>query len=99
MAVLKLLVAALLGRASCSSIPWGTGDTETISKRATSFWYANMDHTGPSRGYAPDLGNDYSYPVYIAVNPGDGPGIANAIKDAGSGNTRHSQWLASQPRV
>ncbi|KAI1659436.1 glycoside hydrolase family 55 protein [Daldinia decipiens] len=99
MAVLKLFVAALLGRVSCYSIPWGTGDTETISKRATSFWYANMDHTGQARGYAPDLGDDYSYPVYIAVNPGDGPGIANAIKDAGSGNTRHSQWLASQPRV
>ncbi|KAF3059335.1 Glucan endo-1,3-beta-glucosidase BGN13.1 [Daldinia childiae] len=78
--------------------PTGPGDTETISKRATSFWYANMDHTGQGRGYAPDLGDD-SYPVYIAVKPGDGPGIANAIKDAGNGNSRNSQWLASQPRV
>ncbi|OTB17749.1 glycoside hydrolase family 55 protein [Daldinia sp. EC12] len=99
MAFLKLLVAALLGRASCLSVPSGTGTSGDLTKRATSFWYANMDHTGQARGYAPDLGDDYNYPVYIAVKPGDGPGIAAAIKDAGNGKKRHSQWLASQPRV
>ncbi|KAI4868767.1 glycoside hydrolase family 55 protein [Hypoxylon rubiginosum] len=99
MAKLQLLVAILLGGASCSAIPRGHESTDNILKRATSFWYANMDHTGQYRGYAPDLGNDYSYPVFMAVNPGDGAGIQTAINDAGNGNSRNGQWLASQPRV
>ncbi len=70
-----------------------------LVKRATSFWYANMDHTGSARGFAPDLDGDSSYPVFKAVNPGDGAGIQQAINDAGNGNKRHGQWLASQPRV
>ncbi|OTA97776.1 glycoside hydrolase family 55 protein [Hypoxylon sp. CO27-5] len=94
----KLLVAVLLGRAACSAIP-KENDTETLQKRATSFWYANFDHTGQYRGYAPDLGTDYTYPVFMAVNPGDGAGIQNAINDAGNGNKRNGEWLASQPRV
>ncbi|KAI1413046.1 glycoside hydrolase family 55 protein [Hypoxylon sp. FL1857] len=94
----KLLVAVLLGRASCSAIPVDN-ETANLQKRATSFWYANMDHTGQYRGYAPDLGSDTTYPVFMAVNPGDGAGIQNAINDAGNGNKRHGEWLASQPRV
>ncbi|KAI1144258.1 glycoside hydrolase family 55 protein [Hypoxylon sp. FL0543] len=94
----QLLAAALLGRASCSVIP-KDNETADLQKRATSFWYANMDHTGQYRGYAPDLGSDYTYPVYMAVNPGDGAGIQNAINDAGNGDKRHGEWLASQPRV
>ena len=65
---------------------------------ATNFWYSNMDHTGSARGYAPDLDGDYNYPVYKAVNPGDGNAIQNAIRSGSSGN-RHPKWLASQPRV
>ncbi|KAI6087368.1 glycoside hydrolase family 55 protein [Hypoxylon rubiginosum] len=99
MARLQLLVAILLGRASCSAIPRDNVSADNILKRATSFWYANMDHTGQYRGYAPDLGDDYTYPVFKAVNPGDGAGIQTAINDAGNGNSRNGQWLASQPRV
>lgn len=68
------------------------------AKRTTSFWYSNVDHTGQYRGYAPDLDGDYTYAVYKAVQPGDGAGIQTAINDD-DGNTRHGQWLASQPRV
>ncbi|KAI1213565.1 glycoside hydrolase family 55 protein [Annulohypoxylon truncatum] len=93
-----LLAAALLGRASCSAIPRDNESGDNLVKRATSFWYANMDHTGSARGYAPDLGTD-TYPVYMAVNAGDGAGIQNAINDAGNGQKRHGEWLASQPRV
>ncbi|KAI0379671.1 glycoside hydrolase family 55 protein [Hypomontagnella monticulosa] len=99
MAKLHLLVAVLLGRALGSIIPRVNETDNDLVKRATSFWYANMDHTGQYRGFAPDLGNDFTYPVFMAVNPGDGAGINDAITDAGNGNTRHSQWLASQPRV
>ncbi|KAI2616683.1 glycoside hydrolase family 55 protein [Hypomontagnella submonticulosa] len=101
MAKLHLLVAVLLGRALGSIIPRAneTDNDNDLVKRATSFWYANMDHTGQYRGYAPDLGNDFTYPVFMAVNPNDGAGIQNAITDVGNGNKRHSQWLASQPRV
>ncbi|KAI2601954.1 glycoside hydrolase family 55 protein [Hypoxylon sp. NC1633] len=99
MAKLIFLVAVLLGGASCSVISRDNETADILERRATSFWYANMDHTGTARGYAPDLGTDYTYPVFKAVNAGDGPGIQTAINDAGNGNSRHGQWLASQPRV
>ncbi|KAI1384809.1 glycoside hydrolase family 55 protein [Hypoxylon trugodes] len=99
MAKLQFLVACLLGGASCSVNPGASGTNDNLLKRATSFWYANMNHTGDYRGYAPDLGSDFTYPVFKAVNPGDGAGIQNAIYDAGNGNQRHHHWLASQPRV
>ena len=72
---------------------------QEIVERATNFWYANMDHTGQYRGYAPNLGTDYTYPVFKAVSPGDGAGIQRAINEATNGAQRHGQWLASQPRV
>lgn len=86
---------------STSAAPASGNDSmaaHVIEKRATSFWYANMDHTGQYRGYAPDLDPDYTYPVFKSVNPGDGASIQNAI-NSGSSGTRHGQWLASQPRV
>ncbi|OTB07286.1 glycoside hydrolase family 55 protein [Hypoxylon sp. CI-4A] len=98
MAALKFLVAALLAGVSCTAIPQRDEAGGDLSKRATSFWYANMDHTGQYRGYAPDLGTD-TYPVFKSVNPGDGAGIQSAINDAGDGSSRHGEWLASQPRV
>jgi hypothetical protein len=72
-----------------------------LKERATtSFWYANMDHTGDYRGYAPDLDGDYTYPVYKAVSAGaSASDIQTAINDAGNGSERNSEWLASQPRV
>jgi hypothetical protein len=72
--------------------------TSKLDTRATSFWYANMDHTGTARGYAPDLDPDYSSPVFKTVNAGDGAAIQAAINSGSSGD-RHGQWLASQPRV
>ncbi|OAA49692.1 Urease, alpha subunit [Cordyceps fumosorosea ARSEF 2679] len=65
----------------------------------TAFWYPNMDHTSAVRGYAPDLDGDYTYPVYQAVQPGDADGIQAAIDAAGTGDSAHRTWLASQPRV
>ena len=91
-------VALVLGVASATPTPNGHGAEESVSKRATSFWYSNMDHTGPPRGYAPDLDGDYNYQVYKSVNPGDGDAIQSAIND-NNGASRHGQWLASQPRV
>lgn len=70
-----------------------------LASRATGYWYANMDHTGNARGYAPDLDKDYNYAVYKAVKAGDGNGIQAAINDGTDGAKRHGQWLASQPRV
>lgn len=64
----------------------------------TSFYYPNMDHVNGPRGYAPDLGDDYDYPVYKTVNPGDGNAIQDAIR-SGTRGDRHPTWLASQPRV
>lgn len=93
--MLKHLVSllAVLGVASAS--PAGKS---SVDARASSFWYAAMDHTGAPRGYAPHVDNPGSYPVFKAVNPGDGGAIQSAIDSAGSGN-RQNQWLASQPRV
>ncbi|KAI1823550.1 glycoside hydrolase family 55 protein [Xylaria intraflava] len=67
--------------------------------QATSFWYPNFDHTGPPRGFAPNLDGDFDYPIYVAVAPGDGDGIQTAINSGTNGATRHPEWLASQPRV
>ncbi|KAI0150533.1 glycoside hydrolase family 55 protein [Xylariaceae sp. FL1272] len=77
----------------------GADGTMLAERAATSFWYANMDHTGSARGYAPELDGDYSYPVFMAVAAGDGAGIQAAINAADNGGTRNSQWLSAQPRV
>ena len=98
---MKFIAAAtllLLGQASASPTPSGHASDVGHEKRATSFWYANMDHTGNARGYAPDLDGDYNYAVYKAVQAGNGASIQSAIND-NNGQSRHGQWLASQPRV
>lgn len=93
-------IALLLGAASAVPTPGSVNDApSSLPKRATSFWYANMDHTGSPRGYAPDLDSDYSYAVFKSVNPGDGAAIQTAINAGTDGNKRHGKWLASQPRV
>ncbi|CZR64545.1 probable Glucan endo-1,3-beta-glucosidase BGN13.1 [Phialocephala subalpina] len=90
-------ISLLAGAASATLTP--QSNKQVVLSQATSFWYANMDHTGPARGYAPDLDPDYTYPVFQSVNPGNGTSIQNAINSADGGATRHATWLASQPRV
>lgn len=92
------VVALVLGVASATPTSRNLAAEESVSKRATSFWYPNMDHAGQARGYAPDLDGDYSYPVYKSVDSGDGDAIQRAINN-NNGASRHGQWLASQPRV
>lgn len=103
-----LLLALAAGKASAYPGPQrpqpGDASNDTLEhelpRRATSFWYANMDHTGSYRGYAPDLDNDFNYPVFKTVTAGDGASIQAAITDGtNAGERRHGQWLASQPRV
>jgi hypothetical protein len=94
-----LAASLLLAGANALLIPNDDANNTVLAARATSFWYANVDHTGNARGYAPDLDGDYNYPVYMAVTPGDGAGIQRAINAGTNGGTRHPQWLASQPRV
>jgi hypothetical protein len=89
----------LLAGGSASPMPSNDVNSTVLAARATSFWYANMDHTGSARGYAPDLDGDFNYPVFMAVSPGDGAGIQRAINAGTNGGTRHKEWLASQPRV
>lgn len=78
-----------------------TRAADYLATQATGFWYANMDHSGQYRGYAPDLGSDYNYPVFKAVSPGDGAGIQRAINVGTdeNGEKRHQTWLSAQPRV
>ncbi|KAG5985399.1 hypothetical protein E4U55_003627 [Claviceps digitariae] len=84
---------ALLGSSSASSL--GQRSDEA---RASGFWYAEMDHSGAARGFAPHVGNASSYSVFQRVKAGHGDAIQAAIDSAGNG-TRQKEWLASQPRV
>ncbi|KAK3346044.1 glycoside hydrolase family 55 protein [Lasiosphaeria hispida] len=79
----------------------GVTAAPTDKRASTSFWYANLNHTGDGvRGFAPDLDGDLSYSVYKEVTPGGGgAAIQAAINDGTGGAKRHGQWLASQPRV
>ncbi|KAI0123912.1 family 55 glycoside hydrolase [Xylariales sp. AK1849] len=99
-------VAAWLAATSAGASPIlevqedSNATVKELRARATTFWYANMDHTGTYRGYAPDLDGDYTYPVFKSVSPGAGwAEIQSAINDDGNGGKRHQKWLASQPRV
>ncbi|KAJ4862845.1 pectate lyase superfamily protein domain-containing protein [Trichoderma breve] len=96
---LTALVALLLGAASATPTPSPPASDEGITKRATSFYYPNMDHVNAPRGFAPDLDGDFNYPIYQTVNSGDGNALQNAINTDGKGGSRHPQWFASQPRV
>lgn len=83
-----------------SATPMPASSSAVEARAASSYWYANIDHTSDNiRGYAPDLDDDYAYPVYKAVKAGDGPGIQAAINAGTGSEKRHGQWLASQPRV
>lgn len=94
-----VFAALLLSTASARPAGEDNGASKSsMSKRATSFWYANMDHDGDYRGKAPDIDDD-AYSVYVAVTAGDGSSIQDAINSASNGASRNGQWLASQPRV
>ncbi|ORY61589.1 glycoside hydrolase family 55 protein [Pseudomassariella vexata] len=90
-------LAILLAGVSTSPTLGNNGASE---KRATGFWYADIDHAGDYRGYAPDLDTNGSYSVYKSVSPGaSADDIQRAILDDIDGRDRNGQWLASQPRV
>ncbi|KAI1869657.1 uncharacterized protein JN550_005638 [Neoarthrinium moseri] len=92
-AVVALLAAAPLCAAQIKRADYSAA-------AATTFWYANLDHTGPYKGDAPDLDTNHTYPVFKSVSPGaTAVEIQAAINDNGNGGKRHSQWLASEPRV
>lgn len=88
---------ALLLSAAAARPTDDNGQDKSVAKRATTYWYANMDHTGDYRGIAPDI-DDGDYKVFIEVSAGDGGSIQGAINSATNGE-RNGQWLASQPRV
>lgn len=91
---LLLLAGALAGATAAPR-----GAVRDVSVKADGFWYAAMDHTGDFRGRAPHLDDADSYEVFKTVEAGDGAGIQDAIDSGSNGNSRHNQWLASEPRV
>ncbi|QUC18266.1 uncharacterized protein UV8b_02507 [Ustilaginoidea virens] len=90
------VVAGLATATASSASP--TREGSTIGARAGGFWYADMDHTGAPRGYAPHADKAGEYAVFKAVKPGHGADIQDAIDSAVNG-PREKKWLASQPRV
>lgn len=94
-AIAVLALALASASASVSASPLGQSSVEA---RASGFWYAQMDHSGASRGYAPYAENAASYSVFKAVKSGDSSSIQEAIDSAGNGH-RQKEWFASQPRV
>ncbi|KAG6040336.1 hypothetical protein E4U41_000893 [Claviceps citrina] len=96
--MLNSLVSLLAVLGSASASPPGPPALSSVRGRSSGFWYAEMDHTGTYRGYAPYVDNATSYPVFQAVESGHGDGIQAAIDSAGA-QDRQKEWLASQPRV
>nr|POE48889.1 glucan endo-1,3-beta-glucosidase bgn13.1 [Quercus suber] len=75
-------------------------DTAASAASASSWWYPNIDHsTGTLRDYVPNLGDDYDYPVYIAVASGDSQGLINALVTGGPNGDRDNMYLAGEPRT
>nr|POE48307.1 glucan endo-1,3-beta-glucosidase bgn13.1 [Quercus suber] len=67
---------------------------------ASDWWYPNLDHsTGAVRDYVPNLGSDYDYPVYIAVESGDSQGLIDALISDGPNGDRDNLYLAGEPRT
>jgi hypothetical protein len=77
-----------------------------VKSSPSTYWLAEQDHTGNPRGYAPNAGGNYNYPVwrnvldYGAKNDGSGDQTASlqkAINDNGSGGSRESSGVTRYP--
>ncbi|KOS17381.1 Glucan endo-1 [Escovopsis weberi] len=103
---------SLLGRLALlfpftQALPTASNATAELQARqsGSSWWLANVDHTGGSvRGYVPFLkdssGNDdYVYPVWETVQSGDSQGFINALYSNGPNGQRDNCWSVGQPRV
>lgn len=95
--MLKSLLILAGALASATAAPQRSGKDASI--KADGFWYAAMDHTGDFRGKAPHLDDADSYEVFKTVESGDGGAIQDAIDSGTGSNSRHTQWLSSEPRV
>lgn len=78
----------------------------TPSVAVAGYWLDEQDHTGTARGFAPFLGNDYTYPVYRnvraygAVGNGqhdDTDALQNAINSDGKGGNRYKNEVTTRP--
>ena len=76
--------------------------------QSASYWLDAQDHTGPSRGYAPFIAPDYTYPVYRNVRSygavGDGvqddaDSLQNAINTDGQGGNRYRNEVTTRPAL
>lgn len=73
---------------------------------AERYWLDEQDHNGTARGFAPFLGNDYTYPVYRNVlaygavgndQHDDTDALQNAINNDGKGGNRYKNEVTTRP--
>lgn len=98
----QAVISALRGK-GLSQIPIVL---ESAESTATKYWLDEQDHVGNARGYAPFLGNDFTYPVYRNVRlfgaAGDGQkddsdALQNAINTDGKGGNRYRNEVTTRP--
>jgi len=75
-----------------------------VTSNPSSYWMTQMDHTGNARGYAPNINNYYTFPVwrnvldYGAKNDGSGDqtaAIQSALNTDGRGGNRYSSGVVT----